>query len=218
MQLDHVIIATTDLDRSARQLADTTGLHAVTGGIHDGLGTRNYIVPLGRGYLELVALHDRVLAEGNPFGQLVLSALSEGDEVFAGWAVAVTAGELDARAQRDKLQIGRLSRRGVGLEHLGMTRALASPGLPFFVAWDSGVTNPEAMAAPHRVTPRGVQRLSVAEDQAELEAWLATPASPDDPKLPIVCLSQGRGITQVDIETDQGTITLSHTAPTAGHS
>ena len=216
MQLDHIIIATTDLDRSARQLADTAGLAAVEGGVHDGLGTHNYIAPLGRGYLELVAVHDRDLAEGNLFGQLVLSALSNGDEAFAGWAVEITAAELDARAHHEKLPIGRLTRRGIGVHHLGMTRALVSPGLPFFLARDPGSTHPEVMDAPHTLTPRGVKRISVADDQSDLDAWLMTHVGPDNPELPVDCASPGRGITQVDIETDQGTLTLSHTAPSRG--
>lgn len=214
MQLDHIIIATTDLDRSARQLAETAGLAAVEGGIHDGLGTRNYIVPLGCGYLEFVAVHDADLAKGNPFGQLVLSVLSNGDEAFAGWAVEVTSSELETRARHDKLPIGRLTRRGLGVNHIGMTRALISPGLPFFLARDPGSTNPGMMDAAHTLTPRGVKRISVAGNQADLDAWLMTHVGPDNPKLPVACGSPGRGITQVDIETDQGALTLTHTAPT----
>jgi hypothetical protein len=216
VHLDHIVIATTDLDKSARQLAGTTGLAAVEGGVHDGLGTHNYIVPLGRGYLELVAVHDAELAEENPFGQLVLSALDGADEAFAGWAVEVTADELATRSRHDKLPIGRLTREGVGVHHLGMARALESPGLPFLLARDPDNNHPGLLAARHTVRPRGVQTLTVAEDQSDLEAWLMTRVGADNPELPVACISSGRGITQIDIGTDGDTMVLLHTQPTTG--
>jgi hypothetical protein len=216
VHLDHIVIATTDLGRSARQLADTTGLAAVEGGVHDGLGTHNYIVPLGRGYLELVAVHDPELAEDNPFGRLVLAALTRADEAFAGWAVEVTAEELASRSRHDKLPIGRLTREGVGVHHLGMARALESPGLPFLLARDPDNNNPGLLAAGHTVRPRGVQTLTVAEDRSDLEAWLTTRVGADNPELPVACSSSGRGIAQIDIETDEGTMVLLHGRPTTG--
>ena len=73
LRLDHVIIATNDPVRSAQQLADNIGLAAVEGGLHDGPGPANNIVPLGRGYLELVTVHDRKRSESNTFGRLVLA-------------------------------------------------------------------------------------------------------------------------------------------------
>ncbi|ORA39297.1 hypothetical protein BST13_03280 [Mycobacterium aquaticum] len=216
MHLDHIVIATTDLDESARRLADTSGLAAVRGGVHDGLGTHNYIVPLGRGYLELVAVHDSDLAGDNPFGRLVLSALDGSDEAFVGWAVAVTADELAARAEQVGLPIGRLTREGVGVRHVGMTRALESSGLPFLLARDAGNADPGSLAAGHSVRPRGVRALSIGEGQSEVEAWLMTRVGVDNRELPVVCLSSGRGITQVDIETDEGTVALLRNRPTTG--
>ncbi|MUL66953.1 hypothetical protein BOO86_20930 [Mycobacterium sp. CBMA 234] len=216
MHLDHIVIATTDLDESARQLADTTGLAAVKGGVHDGLGTHNHIVPLGRGYLELVAVHDPELAQDNPFGRLVLSALSGANEAFAGWAVEVTADVLNARSHRDGLPVGRLTREGVGVHHLGMTRALESPGLPFLLARDAGNKDPGLLAAGHTVRPRGVRALWVAEDQSVVETWLMARVGANNAELPVVCVSSGRGITQVDVETDEGTVVLLHAHPTAG--
>ncbi|MEE6167452.1 MULTISPECIES: VOC family protein [unclassified Mycolicibacterium] len=216
MHLDHIVIATTDLGVSARQLADSTGLAAVKGGVHDGLGTQNYIVPLGRGYLELVAVHDSDLARDNPFGRLVLSALAGAAEAFAGWAVAVAADELGARAEQVGLPIGRLTREGVGVRHVGMTRVLESSGLPFLLTRDAGNTDPGLLAAGHSVRPRGVRRLSVGEGQSEMEAWLMTGVGVDNPELPVVCVASGRGITQVDIETDEGTVALLRNRPTTG--
>jgi hypothetical protein len=58
MRIDHVILATPDLDATATRLAAEHGLEAVGGGRHEGMGTHNLIVPLGGGYLELLAVAD----------------------------------------------------------------------------------------------------------------------------------------------------------------
>ncbi|MDO3402682.1 VOC family protein [Mycolicibacterium neoaurum] len=216
VQFDHIIIATTDLERSAARLAETTGLIAVAGGIHDGLGTHNVIVPLGRGYLELVAAHDGELAQHNPFGQLVLSALVDTDEAFAGWAVEVDDVALQARALATDEHPGRLTRRGVGIQHLGIPGAIASPGLPFILTRDPGSQNPEAMAVTHRLLPTGVRSLSLAESRFELDTWLATPETSVDPPLPVTCAGAGRGIISVEIASVGGILILTAAAPSKG--
>ncbi len=209
MQLDHIIIATTDLTRSARDLASRTGLTAIEGGVHDGLGTRNYIVPLGRAYLELVAVHDRELAQANDFGRLVLSGLRTGDDAFAGWAVEVDPDELETRADERGLDVGRLTRRGVGIRHIGMTQALVSPGLPFLLARDANSAHPAEMAAAHRVAPMGVPTVTIGETQADLDTWLMRGTA----ELPVVCAADGRGITAVTIDTAAGAVTLTADHP-----
>ena len=55
MRIDHVIYATQDLDAAAARLESEHGLVADGGGRHAGIGTENRIVPLGGGYLELIA-------------------------------------------------------------------------------------------------------------------------------------------------------------------
>ena len=42
------------------------------GGVHEGQGTHNRIVPLGDGYLELMAIGDPEEAAAHPFGRRVL--------------------------------------------------------------------------------------------------------------------------------------------------
>ena len=58
MELDHVLIACTDLEAAAREVEARIGLASVEGGRHRDWGTANRIVPLGSSYLELVAVVD----------------------------------------------------------------------------------------------------------------------------------------------------------------
>ena len=46
--IDHVIYAVDDLDTAGAALFDREGLASVPGGRHEGWGTANRIVPLGR--------------------------------------------------------------------------------------------------------------------------------------------------------------------------
>ena len=59
MELDHVLIACTDLDAAAREFEARVGLSSVEGGRHRDWGTANRIVPLGSSYLELVTVVDQ---------------------------------------------------------------------------------------------------------------------------------------------------------------
>ena len=58
MRIDHVIYATADLDAAAARVEAAIGIAARGGGHHDRIGTHNRIVPLGGGYLELLAVAD----------------------------------------------------------------------------------------------------------------------------------------------------------------
>jgi catechol 2,3-dioxygenase-like lactoylglutathione lyase family enzyme len=53
--LDHLVLATDDLERSVREFAAATGVEPVEGGRHEGRGTRNCLVGLGHtSYLEII--------------------------------------------------------------------------------------------------------------------------------------------------------------------
>ena len=58
-ELDHVLVAVTDLAAAARAIEDEHGLRAEEGGRHPGWGTAICIVPLGDAYLELVTAVDQ---------------------------------------------------------------------------------------------------------------------------------------------------------------
>src|SRR4051794_22384701 len=74
IELDHVLIAVTDLDAAGREFQSRYGLVSIAGGRHPGWGTANRIVPLGDTYLELVAAVDAAEAAGSPFGRWVAAA------------------------------------------------------------------------------------------------------------------------------------------------
>ncbi len=94
-QLDHVVIATADLDRAKTAFAETTGCAPADGGSHPGWGTRNALVSLGAdSYLEIIASDPEQSLEGNLGG--VLANLPA--TVPLHWAVRAT--DLQRVAQR----------------------------------------------------------------------------------------------------------------------
>jgi hypothetical protein len=57
-----------DLETAAGRFVDGHGLESVAGGRHLGHGTGNRIVPLGRDYIELMAIVDRGEARSSAAG------------------------------------------------------------------------------------------------------------------------------------------------------
>ena len=91
--VDHVLLPAADLGRDAARLAERFGLHANEGGRHPRVGTANYIVPLGKQYLELIAVVDHDEAASSRLGVRVGNALREG-RTFVAWALRTN--DLDA--------------------------------------------------------------------------------------------------------------------------
>jgi hypothetical protein len=95
--VDHVLLPFADLDEGGRVIHQRFGLQAVPGGRHPRVGTANQIVPLGRQYLELIAVVDREEAAGSRLGVRVERALEEG-RTFVAWALRTS--DLDALRAR----------------------------------------------------------------------------------------------------------------------
>lgn len=153
VRIDHVIYATADLDAAETVMRDF-GLEIAPGGVHEGLGTHNRLVPLGGSYLELLAIHDPAEAEGRGFGP----ALRRRREGLLGWAAAVE--DLDAVIERLGLSVMTVSRQGMTAQVAGVDEAMREPYLPFFI---------------ERKGDRGPSRidwLEVGGDADRLQEWL----------------------------------------------
>jgi hypothetical protein len=163
--IDHVLIVSRDLAVTAAELFERTGLASIPGGVHDGLGTRNIIVLLGVGYLEIVEAYDEALARANPFGRLVLAGHAAAqqagrDDVLFAWSVAVD----DAAAVAARLDIGMmsLSREGVSVRLAGVEESVADHARPFFLQRAPGQESPASKQAGHRVDPIGLIHIRIA--------------------------------------------------------
>jgi Glyoxalase-like domain len=165
MHIDHAIIATADLDATARRLEDEYGLAVSGGGRHLGIGTANRIVPLGPGYLELIAVVDAGEAEATPLGRALAERITARGEGLMGWVVAVE----DARAEaaRTGVELSVIERSGLRATLAGVATAMAEPTLPFFIQRDPGIDDPGAGG-----TAGGLKWVEVAGDERRLAAWL----------------------------------------------
>src|SRR4051812_732967 len=151
MRLDHVIYGTADLDVAQRRIERELGLDVLAGGRHVGQGSHNRIVPLGDGYLELMAIHDPDEAATNPFGQVLLEVLAV--ERLVGWAVLVE--DIEAVAERNGTPVLSVRRETLGASVTGVQQALREPTLPFFIGGnDRGARPGQAL---HRGGPARVQ-------------------------------------------------------------
>jgi hypothetical protein len=84
--VDHVLLPVADLEEGARTLRERYGLQAIPGGRHPNVGTANMIVPLGRQYLELIAIVDSQEAAASRLGKRITAAVDEG-RMFVDWAI-----------------------------------------------------------------------------------------------------------------------------------
>jgi len=177
MRIDHAIWATADLDAAAARFERDHGLVATGGGRHDGMGTHNRIVPLGGGYLELLAVADPDEAASSSLGSRVAAAA----EGWMGWALAVD--DVDAVAERLGTELIELSREGFSARLTGVAEALAEPTLPFFLQRGEGTPDPGEGA-----DAGGLTWIEVAGDAVRLREWLAgvglpVRVQPGDPAL-----------------------------------
>ena len=165
MRIDHVIYATADLDEAAAKVESELGLSVVPGGRHEGHGTHNRIVPLGGGYLELMAVADPNEAADSPMGSAVQARLTEqGDGLFA-WVIVLDG--VEQFADRLGLPVITVAREGLSARVAGLAEALRNPVLPFFLERDEGVADPGEGA-----DAGGIAWLEVAGDREALERRL----------------------------------------------
>lgn len=165
MRIDHVIVAASDLDAAATRLEGEHGLRAGGGGRHEGLGTHNRIVPLGGGYLEILAVADAGEAARSQLGRALSARITRAGDGLMAWAVAVD--DVLPVAERLGTPVSRVVRQGLSVRVTGVFDALATPFLPFFVARDPGIEDPGASG-----DAGGIEWIEVAGDPDRLDAWL----------------------------------------------
>ena len=165
MRIDHVIWATRDREAAAARFERDHGLAAAGGGRHDGMGTHNLIVPLGGGYLELLAVVDADEAASSPLGRTVSERLERVGEGWMGWACVVD--DVGPIAKRLGTEVSTISRDGFSARLTGVAEALAEPSLPFFVERGEGTPDPGEGA-----DAGGLTWVEVAGDAERLREWL----------------------------------------------
>jgi hypothetical protein len=203
LRFDHVIMAVRDLDAASARLLDDHGLASVEGGRHAGHGTANRLVPLGRDYVELVAVVDPAEAGASEFGRWV--ADHSAGEALAGLCLRTC--DMNGLGQRLGLSPVTMTRtRPDGMilswRLLALAQALRE-GLPFFIEWDvPPEEHPGKAAAGHRVTPTGIGWVELGGDVERLAAWLG----PHDLDLRVV--DGYAGVHRVGLATDTGELIL----------
>jgi hypothetical protein len=204
VELDHVLMAVSDLAAAGKEIEIRHGLASIEGGRHPAWGTTNRIVPLGDSYLELVAVVDAHKAAGNPFGRWVASGASSIPRPL-GWAVRTS--HIDEIARRLDLPVHAGSRATPGGELLrwrsaGIDQSIAEPSLPFFIEWDPQTQLPGQAAIRHRAGTAKISRLVLHADPGRLSSWLG------DHQLPIVVRTGKPAVSTIYISIDVGEIVL----------
>lgn len=90
-----------------------------------------------------------------------------------------------------------LSWRSAGIE-----RAMAEPGLPFFIEWAAGIRLPGRLDVKHPAGAPGIERLMIAGEPRRLSSWL------DGRRLPVTLGDGGSGVIGVVLSTRSGEIVV----------
>ena len=173
-RVDHLVLATPDVDDTADRLTTMLGVRAVPGGKHPEWGTRNALVALGDlVYLEIVGpdLEGPAPATPRPYGLDAMHAPR-----LVTWAVRGRALDALVREARGKgVELGpvqRRTRRRPDAVLLGWSMTdLAAPRsdgvIPFFIDWG---TTPH----PSTTSPQGGSLVGIRARHPEAEVVRAT--------------------------------------------
>jgi hypothetical protein len=156
-------------------------------------------------YVEWLEIEDPSIAAGSETGRRALAILERGGGLAA-WTVQVE--DIEAASARVGLDVftGTTKVEGGALRHwYSVTRDL---DLPVLIAYDDpdGSRRGRWQAAyenlGHTNVPRGIERVDVGNDPAELGAWLG----PHD--LPVAYVDGGPGVHAVHVATANGPLVL----------
>jgi len=202
--IDHVLLATRDIDAAARRLLDRYGLASVRGGEHPQWGTGNRIVPVGDAYIEIIGITDAEVAATAPLGRWITSHTTDGD-VLAGVMIEPTdfdgvctrLGLTPIPGMRDLADGTSVSWRLAGL-----AEAMAQT-IPCFISWDSRKGRLGSEAPQGGVSATGIAWLELGGDAQAVTAWLG------DEVVPGLRLVGGPpGIRALAISTPDGPVVL----------
>lgn len=202
-ELDHVVVAVRDLDVAATRFERDYGLTSIEGGRHKGLGTGNRIVPLGRSYVELMAVVDE--SETSPLADWVRRTTAEGDRLGALCLRTDDAAEVAARLGAPALEMSRVRPDGNELRWklAGLDDMLEDASLPFFIQWYAGPADqPGAASVEHRSGATGIEWVEIAVDDAVLRARLG------GADVPVRAVPGDGGVRRVGIATPSGTLVV----------
>jgi hypothetical protein len=208
LQLDHVLIAVTDLTAAARRFELMYELVSIEGGRHPAWGTANRIIPLGGAFLELVAVVDASVASHSVFGQWVGGAATTAGHLL-GWAVRTD--DIEAASRRLGLTPKSGSRVGNDGKSLrwrsaGVEQAATDPVLPFFIEWAPGSVLP----GHGRRHPRwSISQLMIRGDAERVMSWLG------DESLPITVVVGASAIIGLLLDGPDGQIVIDNTTQRA---
>jgi hypothetical protein len=159
--IDHLVIGINRLDDAVTAFERQTGVRAVFGGQHPGVGTQNALASLGEGrYVELIAPVSASTLAHPVFGDLhKLARLTP-----VGWAVHTTdLASLVARLRREGFTVSDPQpgsrRRPDGSVLSWQSASVTGAGLalaPFFIQWGAGTPHPSA------TSPAGCRLVRVA--------------------------------------------------------
>lgn len=150
--LDHIVLATPDIEATSAWLAETTGVVASEGGPHVGRGTRNRLCSFGDTYLEIIGPDPDQTDPGEPrsFGidDLVAARVITWCARQHDLAAVVAAGAAIERRYTEPVPMRRVAPDVILDWELSLPVDSTEGGiLPFFIDWGSS-PHPSASAAP----------------------------------------------------------------------
>jgi hypothetical protein len=206
LSIDHVLLGTADLDRTAQELLHKHGLTSYAGGRHTGLGTGNRVVPLGDSYLEIIGVVDEAEAEANPFGRWLTSQVAAGPRLV-GWCLSTT--DLEGVADRVGVEPVSMQRaqpdgRILSWRLAGLEVAMAEPPLPFFIEWEiDPELHPGRAGVAHADGPVRLTGVEIEGDETRIDEWIG------DAHLPVGIFDGPPGVRATVLSGPEGTIRIS---------
>jgi hypothetical protein len=212
MRLDHIVFAAGPggLAGTTKDLSELLGEPFAGGGVHPRFGTRNAILPLTEGtYLEVVEVLDHPASDKAPFGQAV-RARSECGGGWLGWAVSVDdIAPFEERLGREAVNGNRHRPDGVELlwKQLGVKGLQADPQLPFFIQWETDLSNHPSAGATGNTS---LEALEIAGDPARVSEWLGHSVEQplEDVKVEWVAPNGTPGIVAAQFQTRNGVVRI----------